>query len=128
MQLHLSLPRCLIYTILLLLYLASSISLIISRTTWHFFFFLNDRAPPEISTLPLHAALPILLAVVLAGKGVAGLQEAGRLSASPIHWPRIEVLGIYPSAETAIAQAVVLAVALAGFAMNAVKARNPRPA
>ena len=50
------------------------------------------------------------------------------MSASPIHWPRIEVLGIYPSAETAIAQAVVLAVALAGFAMNAVKARNPRPA
>src|SRR5256885_17081554 len=24
-----------------------------------FFFFLNDPAPPEISTLPLHAALPI---------------------------------------------------------------------
>ena len=76
----------------------------------------------------LSSILVAVLAVVLAGKGVAGLQEAGRLSASPIHWPRIEVLGIYPSAETAIAQAVVLAVALAGFAMNAVKARNPRPA
>src|SRR2546421_4935949 len=25
-----------------------------------FFFFLNDPAPPEISSLPLHAALPIL--------------------------------------------------------------------
>src|SRR2546430_16347009 len=25
------------------------------------FFFLNDPAPPEISTLPLHAALPISL-------------------------------------------------------------------
>ncbi|WKL15834.1 cytochrome c/FTR1 family iron permease [Comamonas testosteroni] len=74
----------------------------------------------------LSSILVAVLAVVLAGKGVAGLQEAGWLSASPIHWPRIEVLGIYPSAETAIAQALVLAIALAGFAMNAVKARNPR--
>src|ERR1035441_3142282 len=28
-------------------------------TSVYFFFFLNDRAPPEISPLPLHAALPI---------------------------------------------------------------------
>src|SRR5256885_3695020 len=36
----------------------------------------------------LSSILVAVLAVVLAGKGVAGLQEAGRLSASPIHWPR----------------------------------------
>src|SRR2546421_9833708 len=29
-------------------------------TSLSFFFFLNDPAPPEIYTLPLHAALPIL--------------------------------------------------------------------
>src|ERR1039457_7670630 len=28
-----------------------------------FFFFLNDRAPPEISPLPLHDALPICIPV-----------------------------------------------------------------
>ena len=76
----------------------------------------------------LSSLLVVVLAVVLAGKGVAGLQEAGWLSASPIHWPRIEVLGVYPSAETTIAQAVVLAIALAGFALNSVKAQHPRPA
>ena len=76
----------------------------------------------------LSSILVAVLAVVLAGKGVAGLQEAGWLSASPIHWPRIEVLGIYPSAETTIAQAVVLVIALAGFALNSAKARRPRPA
>src|SRR5256884_9024600 len=30
-----------------------------------FFFFFNDPAPTEISTLPLHAALPILLGLGL---------------------------------------------------------------
>jgi len=74
----------------------------------------------------LSSILVAVLAVVLAGKGVAGLQEAGWLSASPIHWPRIEVLGMYPSAETTIAQAVVLIIALAGFALNSVRARQPR--
>ncbi|WP_454905059.1 FTR1 family protein [Variovorax gossypii] len=74
----------------------------------------------------LSSILVAVLAVVLAGKGVAGLQEAGWLSASPIHWLRIEVLGVYPSAETTIAQAVVLVIALAGFALNSMKARQPR--
>ncbi|MEB0113123.1 cytochrome c/FTR1 family iron permease [Variovorax sp. RTB1] len=76
----------------------------------------------------LSSILVAVLAVVLAGKGVAGLQEAGWLSASPIHWPRIEVLGVYPSAETTIAQAVVLLIALLGFALNSLKARQYRPA
>lgn len=58
----------------------------------------------------ISSILVAVLAVVLAGKGVAGLQEAGWLGASPIHWPRIEVLGVYPSAETAIAQFIVLAI------------------
>ena len=76
----------------------------------------------------LSSILVAVLAVVLAGKGVAGLQEAGWLSASPIHWPRIEVLGVYPSAETTIAQAVVLVIALAGFALNVRRARLPQAA
>ncbi|SCK20815.1 high-affinity iron transporter [Variovorax sp. HW608] len=65
-----------------------------------------------------------VLAVVLAGKGVAGLQEAGWLSASPVASPRIEVLGVFPSAETLLTQAVVLAVALIGFWVNAMAGRR----
>ncbi|OJX37390.1 MAG: iron permease [Burkholderiales bacterium 68-20] len=76
----------------------------------------------------LSSILVAVLAVVLAGKGVAGLQEAGWLSASPIHWPRIEVLGVYPSVETTTAQAVILIIALAGFALNARRARLPQAA
>lgn len=74
------------------------------------------------------SVLVAVLAVVLAGKGVAGLQEAGWLGVSPIAWPHIEVLGMFPSAETAIAQVVVLLVSLAGFGVNAMTARRPAPA
>lgn len=76
----------------------------------------------------ISSILVAVLAVVLAGKGVAGLQEAGWLGASPLPAPRIELLGMYPSAETVVAQLVVLLIALSGFAMNAYKARRPQPA
>src|SRR5256885_13893424 len=39
----------------------------------YIFFFLNDPAPPEIYTLPLHAALPISLVVRQAHQGVAAV-------------------------------------------------------
>ncbi|RQP21856.1 cytochrome c/FTR1 family iron permease [Piscinibacter terrae] len=68
--------------------------------------------------------LVAVLAVVLAGKGVAGLQEAGWLSANPIPWPHVQVLGMYPSAETAIAQIVVLLIAVGGFSLNALQSRR----
>lgn len=70
------------------------------------------------------SVLVAVLAVVLAGKGVAGLQEAGWLSASPIAAPRIQVLGLFPSAETVIAQLVVVAIAAIGFWFNAVAGRR----
>lgn len=72
----------------------------------------------------LSSVLVAVLAVVLAGKGVAGLQEAGWLSANPMAWPHVQVLGMYPSAETAAAQIIVLLIALAGFTLNALQARR----
>lgn len=72
----------------------------------------------------ISSMLVAVLAVVLAGKGIAGLQEAGWLSASPIASPRIEVLGLFPSAETVIAQLVVMTIAVGGFWFNAVSGRR----
>ena len=69
-----------------------------------------------------------VLAVVLIGKGVAGLQEAGWVGVNPIWAPRIDVLGIYPTSETVLAQIVVLVIALAGFGFNLVSARKPQAA
>ncbi|MDZ5455706.1 MULTISPECIES: FTR1 family protein [Azohydromonas] len=75
----------------------------------------------------ISSVLVALLAVVLCGKGVAALQEAGWLSASPIPSPRIELLGLFPSLETVTAQLVVLAIALVGFRLNALSGRRAQP-
>ena len=72
----------------------------------------------------ISALLVAALAVILVGKGVASLQEAGVLSASLLALPRIEVLGVYPSIETVLAQVVVLGVALVGFGLNVVAGRR----
>lgn len=59
-----------------------------------------------------------VLAVVLAGKGVAALQEAGWVGVRPIDGPRVALLGIYPSLQPLLAQGLVLIAAVAGFVMN----------
>jgi len=61
------------------------------------------------------ASLMAILAVVLAGKGVAALQEAGLLDLHPLALPRIELLGFFPTIEGVAAQAVTLAILVAGF-------------
>lgn len=64
------------------------------------------------------ALLVAILAVILAGKGIAGLQEAGLVDITMIPLPRVDILGMYPTMQTAIAQVVVLAVAVIGYAVN----------
>ncbi|TBR12535.1 MAG: c-type cytochrome [Rugosibacter sp.] len=68
--------------------------------------------------------LVAVLAVVLAGKGIAGLQEAGLLHTSPIAIPRIDLLGIHPSWQTLLAQLAVLLAVLVAFALNLRSARK----
>lgn len=72
------------------------------------------------------SVLIAVLAVILVGKGVSALQEAGWVGVSPIGFPRIELLGIYPTLQTVSSQALVLAVALAGFGFNFLKSRKAR--
>ena len=51
------------------------------------------------------------MAFVFAGQGVAELQEGRLLSTTPVAWaPRIPALGIYPTAESLLAQGVLLAL------------------
>jgi len=62
------------------------------------------------------AILIAILAVVLAGKGVAALQEAGILDIHPLAGvPRIELIGLFPTVEGVIAQLVTIAVLAVGF-------------
>src|SRR2546430_15042246 len=75
-----------------------------------FFFFLNDPAPPEISPLPLHDALPISTPRASRGGVVWGV--AGK--ASPIPAPRppprsITVNGSAQSGRAVPAESVIFA-------------------
>lgn len=64
------------------------------------------------------------LAVVLAGKGVAALQEAGLLPLTPLPLPKIELFGIYPTIESIAAQAVVLGIVLFAFRAKPLAEKN----
>jgi high-affinity iron transporter len=64
------------------------------------------------------SALVAVLAVVLAGKGVAALQEAGLLGVTPVNVPRISMLGLFPTREVVAAQIATFVILMAGFAWN----------
>jgi len=49
-----------------------------------------------------------LLAIVFAGKGVAALQEAGKLAMDPVSIPTIDILGIYPNIQGLLVQLALL--------------------
>ena len=72
------------------------------------------------------SALIAVLAVVLAGKGVAALQEAGLIDIAPLaQIPRIPVLGLFPTWESVGAQLLTVAIVAAGAWYNGRLARKP---
>jgi len=63
--------------------------------------------------------LMAILAIVLAGKGVASLQEAGIVGISPLYSvPRLSLVGIYPTVQTVAAQLMMLGALGMGFLFN----------
>ena len=82
-----------------------------------------SRRLPFGKFFAISAVLMAVLAVVLAGKGVAALQEAGWLPVSLVALPRVELLGVHPTLQGVGVQLAVLAVLVAGFAWNGRAAR-----
>ena len=75
-----------------------------------------SRKLPITQFFKWSAILIAVLAVVLAGKGVGALQEAGIMGVTPLSGvPRITILGLFPTAEAIGAQALTLAAVLLGF-------------
>lgn len=72
------------------------------------------------------SALIAVLAVVLIGKGVAALQEAGMLDVTPLDVPNVDLLGVYPSLQTVSAQLVVLLIVVGSMLMNAYANKKAR--
>ena len=62
--------------------------------------------------------LVAILAVILAGKGTAALQEAGVLSVDHVPFPSIDALGVHPSWQTLLAQAFVIVVVVITYVIN----------
>jgi high-affinity iron transporter len=65
------------------------------------------------------AALVAILAFVLAGKGLAALQEAGIVAATRIAGlPKLDLVGFYPTWQTVLLQLAVVAILIAGYVYN----------
>lgn len=74
------------------------------------------------------AALMAVLTVVLTGKGIAALQEAGWIGVTLLPGaPRSALLGLYPTLETIGAQLLMVVLVAAGF-LAARRGREPQPA
>jgi high-affinity iron transporter len=69
------------------------------------------------------SVLMALLAVVLAGKGIAALQEAGALPIQPLDLPSIPSLGFYPTWQGVLTQLAVVLLILGAFAYSRRRAR-----
>ena len=52
-----------------------------------------------------------VLAIIFAGKGIAALQEAGKLPIDPVSFPRVDLLGIYPNLQGLLVQGGLLLLA-----------------
>lgn len=78
-----------------------------------------SRRLPITQFFKYSAVLIAMLAVVLAGKGVAALQEAGKLPITLLEGlPRVTVVGFYPALEPVVAQLITLVALLIGFRAN----------
>ena len=82
-----------------------------------------SRKLPIATFFRYSAALMAVLTIVLAGKGVAALQEAGWIDIRPIALvPRVDIVGLSPTVQSVAAQVVVAGAILLGFWYNRRKA------
>lgn len=73
------------------------------------------------------SVLIAVLAIVLAGKGIAEIQEAGLIGITLVTWvPQIDLLGLHPSLQVLAAQLVVFLAIMAGFRLNRQRAAQAR--
>ncbi len=70
------------------------------------------------------AVLLALLAVVLAGKGIAALQEAGFIPIHQVSFPSAPLLGVYPNLQGLLLQALLVVVIALTFAYPRLAARR----
>ena len=96
---------------------AGSAVLLLGVIAWAMLRYSRDL--PIAKFFAYSAWLMASLTVVLAGKGVAALQEAGIIDIAPLAGGfRISMLGIFPTMQSIGAQLLMLAALVAGFKFN----------
>ncbi len=76
----------------------------------------------------INSIILFVLALAFSGHGIAALQEVGLLSITTIPLPKVEVLGIYPTAETALVQLIIAALIIAIMMRERFTSRSAEPA
>jgi len=75
-----------------------------------------SRKLPITQFFAYSSILIAILAVILAGKGIGALQEAGIISVTPLpQLPRITMLGLFPTVEAVTAQILAFVTLVLGF-------------
>jgi high-affinity iron transporter len=78
-----------------------------------------SRALPLGKFFNYSSWLMAILTVVLAGKGIAALQEAGTIDIAPLAAvPRVSLIGLFPTVQTIAAQLLMIAALMIGFQWN----------
>jgi len=70
------------------------------------------------------SALVAILAFVMVGKGVAALQKVGVFEITPIAFPQVDLLGIYPTMQTVVSQLFILTIIIASVIYNVRSAKK----
>ncbi|TAM42860.1 MAG: c-type cytochrome [Burkholderiaceae bacterium] len=83
----------------------------------------TSRRLPIGTFFAASSGLIALLTIVLTGKGVSALQEAGWIAVTTVPAPHIELLGIYPTWQTVTAQLVIIVLLCGGYFFNMRRAR-----
>src|ERR1700737_186197 len=78
----------------------------------------TSRRLPVGTFFAASSLLIAVLALVLTGKGMQALQEAGWLATTPVAFPRIDWLGVFPSQQSLSAQALILTIVIIAFFAN----------
>lgn len=96
---------------------AGSAVLLLAAIAWAMLRY--SRRLPIATFFTYSAWLMAGLTVVLAGKGVAALQEAGIIDIAPLAAaPRVSMLGIFPTWQSIMSQVLMAAAIVVGFSLN----------
>jgi high-affinity iron transporter len=78
----------------------------------------TSRRLPVGAFFAASSLLIAVLALILTGKGMQALQEAGWLATTFVAFPRIDWLGVFPSQQSLSAQALILTIVIIAFFVN----------